>query len=121
MKGVNWYKNDDSNKDVLSKHMLDGRWFNKTDDVSNITPIVINSDLKEKLYGNGNAIGKIIGDGDNKNKMKVIGVVQAIKILGDYSNTDIGLYQRTDTGSFRWLGKMMVKVTPDADAAFEGK
>jgi len=51
----------------------------------------------------------------------VIGVVQAIKMKGDYANTDIGLYQRVDTGSFRWLGKMLVKVTPDADAAFEGK
>jgi putative ABC transport system permease protein len=119
--GVNWYNVDDNHKDVLNMQLLDGRWFNKTDVVSKTMPIVINSDLKEKLYGNGNAIGKIIGDGDNKNKMRVIGVVQAIKIMGDYAHTDIGLYTRLDTGSFRWLGKMMVKVSPDADAAFEGK
>jgi len=119
--GVNWYNVDDNYSDALNMQLLDGRWFNKTDVVSKTRPIVINSDLKEQLFGNGNAIGKIIGDGDNKNKMRVIGVVQAIKILGDYSNTNIGLYQRIDTGSYRWLGKMMVKVTPDADAAFEGK
>jgi putative ABC transport system permease protein len=121
MDGVNWYTVDDNYKDVLGMDLLEGRWFNKGDNTARNNAIIINSDLKEKLYGKGSAIGKLIGDGDNKNKMKVIGVVQAIKIMGDYANTEIGLYQRTDTGSFRWLGKMMVKVTPDADAAFEGK
>ncbi|MFI5138318.1 MAG: ABC transporter permease [Sphingobacteriales bacterium] len=121
MDGVNWYTVDDNYKDVLSMQLLEGRWFNKGDNVTKNNAIVINSDLKEKLYGNGSALGKLIGDGDNKNKMKVIGVVQAIKTMGDYANTEIGLYQRTDTGSFHWLGKMMVKVTPDADAAFEGR
>jgi len=118
---VNWYSVDDSHKDVLSMQLLEGRWFNKTDDVAKTKPIIINSDLKERLYGNGKAVGQILGDNDNKNKMRVIGVVQSIKIMGDYAHTDIGLYKRLDTGSFRWLGKMMVKVTPGADAAFEGK
>jgi len=117
--GVNWYTVDDNYKNVLNMTLLEGRWFNKGDNIARNNAIVINSDLKEKLYGKGSAVGKLIGD--DKNKMKVIGVVQAIKIMGDYANTGIGLYQRTDTGSYRWLGKMMVKVTPDADAAFEGK
>jgi len=118
---VNWYTTDDNYKNVLNMALLDGRWFNNGDDATKDKPVVINSDLKEKLFGNGGALGKIIGDGDNKNKMRVIGVVQAIKMKGDYANTDIGLYQRVDTVSFRWLGKMLVKVTPHADAAFEGK
>lgn len=121
MDGNNWYTVDDNYKNVLNMTLLAGRWFNKGDDATKNKPIVINSDLKEKLFGNGQALGKIIGDGDNKNKMRVIGVVQSIKIKGDYASTDVGLYQRTDTGSFRWLGKMLVKVTPDADATFEGK
>ena len=118
---VNWYTVDDNYQDVLKMQLLEGRWFNKADAVAKDRYIVINSDLKEKLFGKDNAVGKMIGDGDNKNKMKVIGVVQAIKIKGDYANTDIGLYNRIDTGSFRWLGKILVKVAPDADAAFEGR
>jgi len=118
---VNWYTVDDNHKSVLNMQMLEGRWFNKGDAVAKDKPVVINSDLKERLYGKGIAIGKVFGDGDNKNKMKVIGVVQAIKIKGNYAPTDIGLYRRTDTGSFRYLDKMLVKVTPDADAAFEGR
>lgn len=121
MDGVNWYTVDDNYKNVLNMALLDGRWFDKGDDATKDRLIVINSDLREKLFGSGRAIGEIIADRDNKNKMRVIGVVQAIKMKGDYANTDIGLYQRVDTGSFRWLGKMLVKVTPDADAAFEGR
>jgi putative ABC transport system permease protein len=119
--GVNWYTVDNDYKDVLTMTLLEGRWFAKNDVVAKNMPVVINSDLREQLFGNGPAIGKLIGSSDDKSKMKVIGVVQAIKIKGDYAATDIGLYQRTDTGSFRWLGKMLVKVSPDADAAFEGK
>jgi len=118
---VNFYTIDDNYKDVLNMQLLQGRWFNKGDALAKYTPIVINSDLKQNLFGEGNAIGKVIGDNDNKNKMKVIGVVQSIKIKGDYADTKVGVYKRTDTGSFRWLGKMLVKVTPDADAAFEGR
>ncbi|HLY70330.1 MAG TPA: ABC transporter permease [Puia sp.] len=118
--GVNWYTVDDNYQDVLDMQILEGRWFNKADAVAKDKNIVINSDLKEKLFGKENALGKIIGDGDNKNKMKVIGVVQSVKTKGDYATTETGLYNRTDTSSFRWLGKMLVKVTPGADAAFEG-
>lgn len=118
--GVNWYTVDDNYKDVLNMQLLEGRWFNKADAIAKNLPIVINSDLKEKLFGKDNAVGKLIGD-NNKNKMRVIGVVQSLKMRGDYAPSSIGIYNRTDTGSFRWLGKFLVKVSPDADAAFEGR
>lgn len=53
--------------------------------------------------------------------MRVIGVVQSIKVKGDYAPAGLGLYQRADTGSLRWFGKIMVQVTPGANAAFEGR
>jgi putative ABC transport system permease protein len=101
--------------------LLEGRWFNKGDDVAKERPIVINSDFSETVFGKGKSVGRVIGDRDNKTKMKVIGVVQSIKMKGDYAATANGLYLRTDTGSYRWLGKILVHVTPDADAAFEGR
>jgi putative ABC transport system permease protein len=48
-------------------------------------------------------------------------VVTSVKAKGDYATIASGMYQRADTGSYHWLGKMLVKVTPDADATFEGK
>jgi putative ABC transport system permease protein len=118
---VNMYSVDDNYKEALSTRLLDGRWFNKTDVATKNQPVVINSDLKEKLFGKGAAVGKLIGNDDDKNKMRVIGVMQGIKVRGDYAPSGIAIYQRADTGSFRWFGKILIKVTPNANAAFEGR
>jgi putative ABC transport system permease protein len=115
------YTVDDNYKDVLNLQIVEGRWFNKQDIAAKYRPIVINSTLKEVFFGDGMAVGKLVGDYDGKNTMRVIGVVTSVKAKGDYSAAGSGIYQLTDTGSYRWLGKMLVKVTPDADAAFEGK
>lgn len=115
------YTVDDNYKDVLNLQLVEGRWFDKQDAAAKYKPVIINNTLKEEFFGNGTAVGQLIGDYGDKNKMKVIGVVNTVKAKGDYAATKPGVYYRTDTGSFRWLGKMIVKVTPDADAAFEGK
>ena len=118
---VNFYTADESYPATMNMQILEGRWFNKTDVVTTNKPIVINSDIKEKLFGKGAAVGQLISNYDEKEKMRVIGVVQSIKMKGDYAATGLGLYQKTDTGSFRWMGKIMVQVVPGAGAAFEGR
>ena len=41
--------------------MAEGRWFTDADKITGkYTPVVINSKLKESLFGNTAAIGKII-------------------------------------------------------------
>jgi putative ABC transport system permease protein len=100
---------------------LEGRWFGKQDIAAKNRPIVINASLKEKLFGNNRAVGTLIGDGDDQNSKLVIGVVEDMKYNGDYSIAGIGFYNRIDTASFHWLDKMLIQVTPDADAAFEGR
>jgi putative ABC transport system permease protein len=117
-----FYNVDDSYKDALNMQLLEGRWFNKGDAAAKTRPVIISNTLKEKLFGTEEAIGKLIGENDEKNyNLKVIGVVQGVKAKGDYSPAKAAIYKRTDTGSFHWLGKIMVKVTPDADATFEGR
>ncbi|WP_426668075.1 ABC transporter permease [Mucilaginibacter sp. McL0603] len=115
------YTVDDNYRNTLNMHLLEGRWFNKADAVAKTQPVIINDDLKEKLFGNEEAIGKFVGSEAGKNDFRVIGVVQGLKAKGDYSPAKAAIYKRTDTGSHRWLGKIMIKVTPDADAAFEGR
>jgi putative ABC transport system permease protein len=115
------YTVDDNYRNTLNMHLLEGRWFNKADAVAKTKPVIINDDLKEKLFGNEEAIGKLVGTEAGKYTLRVIGVVQGLKAKGDYSPARSAIYKRTDTGSHRWLGKIMVKVTPDADAAFEGR
>ena len=115
------YTVEDSYKNTLNIKLLEGRWFNKADVVAKTQPVIINEDLKEKLFGTEEAIGKLVGSEANKNDMRVIGVIQGIKAKGDYAPARAAIYKRADTGSFHWLGKIMIQVTPDADAAFEGR
>jgi putative ABC transport system permease protein len=119
---VDMYNAEDSYLKTMTGTLLEGRWFNKTDIVSKVPAVVINNELREKLFGKDQAIGKIFDEGDDgKNKKRVIGVIQAIKMKGDYAKPGDAIYHRVDTGSFRGLGKIMVQVTPNADAAFEAR
>jgi putative ABC transport system permease protein len=120
-KGADNYIVDDDYQKGLNVKMLEGRWFNKADAIAKTQPVIISDGLKENLFGSEDAIGKLVGTEDKKFNLKVIGVIQGIKAKGDYSPAHAAIYKRTDTGSYRWLGTMMIKVTPDADAAFEGK
>ncbi|WP_315819227.1 hypothetical protein [Paraflavitalea speifideaquila] len=47
--------------------------------------MVINAYLKEQVFGNADAIGKLI-DKESENPMKVIGVINDIKEKGDYQS-----------------------------------
>lgn len=119
---ADFYRVDDNYKNALNIRLLEGRWFDKSDAVAKLQPVIISDALKEKLFGTEEAVGKRIGENDVKGfNLKVIGVIQGVKAKGDYAPAREAIYKRTDTGSFRWQGKMMVKVTPDADAAFEGR
>jgi putative ABC transport system permease protein len=120
-KGADNYVVDDDYQKGLGVKILEGRWFNKADAVAKTQPVIISDELKDKLFGSEDAIGKLVGMEDKKFNLRVIGVIQGIKAKGDYSPAGAAIYKRIDTGSFHSLGKMMIKVTPDADAAFEGR
>lgn len=118
---VNNYNVEDSYRDVLNIKVLEGRWFNKNDAVAKNKPIVINASLKEMVFGSSNAAGKLIGNYDGTEKMQIIGVVEDIKFKGDYKPSGTAVFNRVDTGAFHWLDRILIKVAPNADAAFEGR
>jgi putative ABC transport system permease protein len=118
---VNSYDIEDSYAAILGLQIMEGRWFDKSDITFKNKPIVINNSLKQRLFGNGKAIGELIGDGPDKDKRKVIGVVQDPKFDGDYTGAGLASFSRIDTGNIRWVGNMLIEVAPGADAAFEAK
>jgi putative ABC transport system permease protein len=101
--------------------MKEGRWFNKTDNALRYDPVVINNSLKEVMFGKESAIGKIYGEGKSDYKKQIIGVVEDIKFRGDYSAAGYGRFRRADSSSFGSMDRLLVKVVPEADAAFEGR
>ncbi|OOQ59069.1 ABC transporter permease [Mucilaginibacter pedocola] len=118
---VNNFFMDENYLKVMGAKMVSGRWYNKADMVSKANVVVINETLKEKVFGKGEALGKLLGSDDDKNKRKVIGIIADIKNDGDYQKAAPGLFNAHDTAAYKWMGKILVKVAPEADANFEGK
>lgn len=119
---VCFYNVDPYYKNVFNLHLLDGRWFEKGDEALSYQPMVINQTLKEQIFRNTSPIGKALDDYDGKKtRIRIIGVVADMKDHGDFKPTQQSVYNLTDTGFYKWVSRIVVKVTPDADAAFEGR
>ena len=103
---------------TLHIELLEGSWFNNADIGAKTRPVVINEKLKEGFFGNENPVGKYLG---NDKGLKVVGVVQNTKMKGDYEDAGYWMYSKIDTASMPWINRILVAVSSDADAAFEGK
>ena len=108
-------------KKVWNISLAEGRWFLPEDAVNKNQTIIINETLKKLMFGNEPATGKLIGDFDDSNKMKVIGVVKDIKANGDFAPASSAMFTKLDTGQFRDTRNILLKVRESADATFEGK
>lgn len=123
---TNMYWAEETYGKVLNLQVIDGRWFNEADAVSKYTPVIINRILKEELFGNENAIGKVLGEqviekGTEENRYKVMGVVENSKDMGSYEAIENGMYIKMDSNALRRAGSMIVKVKAGTDATFESK
>lgn len=113
------YRSEISYKDVLRMQLLSGRWFSAEDNASAKKPLIIDASGKERLFGSGEAVGKMVSlDGQD---LKVIGVVQSFKDKSDFKSPDPAIFTRIDTGNIKDVANILIRVSPGADAAFEGK
>lgn len=117
---VNDYTVQDSYAATLGLSMQEGRWFSRADAGAKYRPVVINGHLKEKLFGKGDAVGKLLEKGSD-NPLKIIGVINDIKEKGDYQAIESSLYRRADTSAYRWMEVILARVKPTANIAFEGR
>lgn len=101
---------------VLGIEMESGEW--KADERGGKAGIVINSTLKQNLFGNDRAEGKEIKI-DNE-LFKVSGVVKDFKSAGDYQAVENGIFKIPDTIE-RGQDLIMLKVKPGTDASFEAR
>jgi putative ABC transport system permease protein len=115
----NFYVTQEDYPAILHLNILEGRWFNKSDDASERKPVVINESLKEDLFGNGSAIGKILGEGSQQ--QEIVGVVNNVKDKGDFRAPQNGMFVRMDTSKYYMVETILLSVQPDADAAFESR
>jgi len=106
---------------VLELPVLQGRWFNAADRAGKLKAVVLSQAMKEKLFGNGDAIGAELTINQGPDKVKVVGVAGDMKEKGDYHSIDPAYYQLMDTSDHRWVNEILLKIAPNTDAAFEGK
>ncbi len=106
---------------VLNMKLIEGRWFKPEDKVANAKPIVINETLKTEAFGNKRAVGKYFDNHDKTDRFKVVGVVQDVKVNGDYRPAGKAMYNQMDTTDVKWNSFILLKVNETADANFEGK
>jgi putative ABC transport system permease protein len=118
---VNFYTVGEDYDKVWNVNLKAGRWFNAEDEVGKNKSVVINETLQTAIFGKGSAVGQLIGDYDDKNKMKIIGVVQDVKTNGDYWPAGSAMFNRLDTGYLKYTGNILIKVSADADATFESE
>lgn len=116
--GVDMYRTDLHLAKALGIELIEGRWFDQTDKASQTRAVVINETLKELLFGNNTAAGKFIGE---DRKTRVLGVVKDSKFKGDYSKVSPAIFERADSTDYKWLGSMLVKVSPGSGVVEEGR
>lgn len=123
---TNIFNTEETYKDVLNLHVIEGRWFNKSDDASRYTPVVVTKKLKKDLFGDESPIGKVVaqfdpGKNTTQNTFKVMGVVDDIKDKGAYQAIENSMYVKMDSFWMHFTGNMLLRVQPGTDASFEGK
>ncbi|MCW3091555.1 MAG: FtsX-like permease family protein [Ferruginibacter sp.] len=115
----NFYTVQDDYANALNLKLIEGRWFNKSDEVNKDKPVVINEKLKEKLFKNESPVGKILGEAPNT--MRITGVATNFKDKGDYHALSEGIFVRMDTTTYNFISTILINVQPTADAAFESR
>lgn len=98
---------------ALNLKVSEGRWYSVEDIGKKEIPIVINGKLKEILFNDGPAIGKVVHSG----KYKVVGLVDNFKIKGEFSKKSLVFFEMMKPDEFQ--NTLLIKTASGAGLAFE--
>lgn len=120
------YYTDEEFSKTLDLSLLAGRWYRPEDRVSKSVPVVINKKLQDKLFGEENPLGKVLGESssekeDNqKTTFRVVGVVDKFKAKGEYSSDEPAVFRLLEKDN-SWNKQVLIKTKPGTDATFEAQ
>ncbi|MDQ4140414.1 MAG: ABC transporter permease [Bacteroidota bacterium] len=126
---TSFFQVDEDFASVMRLKVIEGRWFNEQEKNSPYTNIVITQSLRDALFKDEPVIGKIVAgnSGDEKNpKSKIIGVIEAYKKEGEYSEDTPGSleYRNIDNAADSAgipFNTLLIRVKPGVTSAFEEK
>lgn len=114
----------DNFQKALGVQLVQGRWFDKSDDALNWKPVIINQRLAREVFGNEDPINQPYkpwaSDGDD---CRVIGVVNDFRKDGEFAGLGNYLFERKrlDDPKNRPPANLLIKLRPGTTAEFEEK
>jgi putative ABC transport system permease protein len=114
--------------------LVAGRWFSREDDAATWTPVLVNARLAREIFGDGDAVGKIIPEerdpkdpppdpNEKPEVMRVIGVFEDFRKDGELSTPESFMFLRLrlDDGDPKadLPGRLLVRLAPGTPASFE--
>lgn len=120
-----WLMADDSFANVLGVTVLEGRWFNESDEGASIPGLVVNKFFQEQIFGNHVSIGKKVLIGDEE--YRIIGLIDDFKNTGDLTGSKVLAFNRFSIHDEKIMKDMardshyrlLLKMAPDVTAQFE--
>lgn len=107
---------------VLGIKLVEGRWFDKTDDGVAWTPIVINERLSKEVFGSQSPLGQILDKESENTPRKVVGVITDFRDKGELiAPQNYFLYRNnlSDPQQMDNVQNFVIRLHPGTSAAFE--
>ena len=108
--------------EVMGITLSEGRWFTWEDTIGKNDPVVITRKLKETLFGDENAIGKVLGkmeEGKESTGERVVGVIENFKHKSDYQLEENGMFRAANP---KWDREhILIKLKSPQNADFEAR
>jgi putative ABC transport system permease protein len=125
----------DTFPEVIGVRLVHGRWFDRQDDGMAWRPVVVNARLARTIFGETDVVGRAIRpdpepSGERlprgeragaERDMRVVGVVEDFRQLGEFSTPENYMFRRLDLGSAQTPvpRTLMIRLRPGTTAAFE--
>ncbi len=101
---------------ILELHIIEGRWFDASDDALDWTPVVINQQLRDDLFPGIDALGKPIVEDKSQ---RVVGVVEHFRWGGELSEVGPAVVFRLSSAlpNTRCPTQFLVRTAPGVNTA----
>jgi putative ABC transport system permease protein len=116
----------DDFKDVMRLKVVEGRWFDESDDAVNFDPVVINQQLSRELFGPESPVGKEFdppthpGKREKTRPRRVVGVITDFRQHGEFHVPYNYMFRRWSTAHLEGTppGNILVRLRPGTPASF---
>jgi putative ABC transport system permease protein len=119
---ADFYEVEDDFDEVMQLQVREGRWFAPQDNANHHAPIVINRALRQQLFGEEDALGKLIPVNDSTN-YQVVGITDYFRAGSEFAAEGPAfftrIYLQKDPNSF-W-NEVLIRVKPGTGIDFEEK